>query len=252
MDNSEISGTAKMATSLVVVAAVIGLTLGIFKLAKSTANDGVAQYNNSISTVAESKFTEYDNSVLNGSQIISAWSRFDGENVALLLSTKMAKDTEDMNNPDSFQGPGTKSYKSNNEGPLPFVIKAYEKDDDRGGPGEPYTTLFSDKKDAELCFINYNAVLLGSVQSLEVMDLVDDAYIQYMGKPEASVYWDKDSWVCDFGFADKNGKVLMNKDSDNIKVTSTLEYIKPNAKFQCNLVKASTGETLGVAFEEVG
>ena len=112
--------------------------------------------------------------------------------------------------------------------------------------------MFSSRTNAELCFVNYGAVLLGSVQDIEASKLVSDDYYEYVGKQDAALYWDKDSWVSNFGFADKNGKVLVNSDTDNIKRSATLEYIKPNAKFQCNLVKANTGEILGIAFEEVG
>ena len=177
MDNSEISSTSKLAASLVVIAAVLGMSIGVFKIAKGTSSDGVTEFHKAINTVSESQFTDYDNSVLNGSQIISAWNKFDGENVA---------------------------------------------------------------------------VLLGSVQDIEASKLVSDDYYEYVGKQDAALYWDKDSWVSNFGFADKNGKVLVNSDTDNIKRSATLEYIKPNAKFQCNLVKANTGEILGIAFEEVG
>lgn len=252
MDNSEISSTSKLAASLVVIAAVLGMSIGVFKIAKGTSSDGVTEFHKAINTVSESQFTAYDNSVLNGSQIISAWNKFDGENVAILLSTRMGKDLEDNDRAESFEGPGTKRYKSDIEGPLPFVIKAYDKDKDKGEPGEPYITMFSSRTNAELCFVNYGAVLLGSVQDIEASKLVSDDYYEYVGKQDAALYWDKDSWVSNFGFADKNGKVLVNSDTDNIKRSATLEYIKPNAKFQCNLVKANTGEILGIAFEEVG
>lgn len=34
MDNSEISSTSKLAASLVVIAAVLGMSIGVFKIAK--------------------------------------------------------------------------------------------------------------------------------------------------------------------------------------------------------------------------
>ena len=85
---NEISSGAMLGIVLIALAAIIGLGFGIFAIAKGTANDGVVQMQDQLGQVSLSTFNDYDQKVVTGTQVMSAYSNFAGKPYAILVATR--------------------------------------------------------------------------------------------------------------------------------------------------------------------
>lgn len=248
----EVSGVTMFGIVLLALAVLIGLGFGVFAIAKSTANEGVTQVQDNLAQVNESIYTDYDQKVVTGTQVTSSYNTFEGKPVAVLIATQASKNIEDTDDPTAYEGAGTKELDNVTPGKLPFVIKAYQKAADKSEPGDAYTTTTSDGTEVELCFMNYNAVLLGSFQSADAVAKIDSAMQGQCGTQASSLYFDGGTWRVNAGFGSKNSKVLFNTAKSNLTKTGMMEFIPSSGKFQANLVKDATGTIMGVAFEQIG
>jgi len=83
----EISNGTMLGIVLIALAVIIALGFGIFSIAKGTANEGVAKVQTQLTNVQASEFTDYDQTVVTGTQVKSAISNFEGKAVAILVQT---------------------------------------------------------------------------------------------------------------------------------------------------------------------
>ncbi len=133
----EISSGTNLGIVLIALAAIIALGFGIFAIAKGTANEGVVQVQDNLSQVQQSVFNDYDQKIVTGTQVVSAYNNFSGKPYALLIATQ------------AFIDHGTP--KTNN-------IRAMDADG-----SDPIEVVNSDGDDnIPLVFINYNALLGGN------------------------------------------------------------------------------------------
>lgn len=86
MEN-QISNGAMLGIVLLALAVVIGLGFSIFAIARGTANEGVADLQDSLGQVAESTFTDYDQRIVTGTQVLGAYNHLAGKPYAILIST---------------------------------------------------------------------------------------------------------------------------------------------------------------------
>lgn len=248
----EVSGITTLGIVLLALAVLIGLGFGVFAIAKSTANEGVTQVQDNLTQVNESIYTDYDQKVVTGTQVVSAYNTFEGKSVAVLIATQASKNLENTGDPSAYEGAGTKELDNVTPGKLPYVMKAYQKAADKSEPGDAFLTNTSDGSEVELCFMNYNAVLLGSVMSSDAQEKIDDSIQAQCGVQASCAYFDGGTWRVNSGFASKNSKVLFNTAKANLTKTGMMEFIPSSGKFQANLVKDATGTIMGVAFEQIG
>ena len=88
----EISNGTMLGIALIALAVIIALGFGIFSIAKGTANEGVTKVQTQLTNVQASEFTDYDQTVVTGTQVKSALSNFEGKPVAILIATKAWQD----------------------------------------------------------------------------------------------------------------------------------------------------------------
>ncbi|MBR1454956.1 MAG: hypothetical protein IJ593_10010 [Lachnospiraceae bacterium] len=102
-------------------------------------------------------------------------------------------------------------------------------------------------------FINYNALLGDTVNVQGVNN--SNIYIEGTAttyKAMANIYFDKDCFRCETGFlTSANGRVQYNNIVGNLQKTGTTEYIPNGAKFECFLVKDTSGTTVGIAMRQI-
>jgi len=91
----EISNGTMLGIALIALAVIIALGFGIFSIAKGTANEGVTKVQTQLTNVQASEFTDYDQTVVTGTQVKSALSNFEGKAVAVLIATKAWQDLDD-------------------------------------------------------------------------------------------------------------------------------------------------------------
>jgi len=127
----EISRGAMLGIVLIALAAIIGLGFGIFAIAKGVANEGTTNVQDQLSQVSLATFNDFDQKVVTGTQVLSAYSNFAGKPYAILIATRSYLDgnTEGLS--------GAPVVQTNVE------IETPDDDDD----------------DVDLTFLNYNALL---------------------------------------------------------------------------------------------
>lgn len=84
----EISSGAMLGIVLIALAAIIGLGFGIFAIAKGTANEGVVNVQDTLGQVSASTFNDYDQKIVTGTQVMSAYSNFLGKPYAIVVATQ--------------------------------------------------------------------------------------------------------------------------------------------------------------------
>ena len=264
MEN-EVSGIAKLGIVLIALAVLIGLGFGIFQISKSVANDGVGDVQSELDSVSQSTFTTYDQTTITGTMASSAVSDFEGESVAVLVSTQAWNNlvyeidngttvaTIDQDDLDA-QGAGLNVAYTDNGNSTPIVWAYADK-----GLATPMTIKTSDGETVKSSFVNYNAIL-GNTQSGAAGTTAQDAtFASFSDKSGNStavymggVYFDSNCYRCTSGFATTDGgKVIFNNVTSNLSKTGRTEYIPSGAKFESYLVKDASGTTIGVAFQQV-
>lgn len=218
----EISSGAMLGIVLIALAAIIGIGFGIFSIAKGTANEGVVNVQDNLAQVSASVFTDYDQKVVTGTQVISAYNNFAGKPYAILIATQAYIDSLSSNdNPVLSGAPPVEVYS--------------------GDPGGNAT-----KEDFE--FLNYNAILAGTTQNVVDNDgkVVDTNYI------DAKIYFQDGAYIATNGFlVDTSGRIIYNSVIGNLSKPGTVEYVPSSARFQANLIKDKSGTIMGVAFRQL-
>ncbi len=90
----EISSGAMLGIVLIALAAVIGLGFGIFAIARGTANEGVVGLQDNLGQVSTSAFSDYDQKIVTGTQVMSAYNNFSGKPYAVLVCTQAFTDKQ--------------------------------------------------------------------------------------------------------------------------------------------------------------
>lgn len=232
----EISSGAMLGIVLIALAAIIGLGFGVFAIAKGTANEGVTNVQENLQAVSSSAYTDYDQKIVTGTQVVSAYNNFEGKPVSVLVATQATKDAvtdgiEDGAGVKEAYGDGSSISEV-----FPNVI-AYTDDT----LGTEFLVTDSKNNDVQLTFVNYNAVLSTG----------EDDPIPGYGTDGAPIFFDSNCWRAANGYATEGGKVVMNNISGNLSKTGMMEYVPSGSRFQSYLVKDLSGTIMGVAFEQV-
>ncbi len=83
-------GAVKMViagVTLLIVVAFISALIIIFSTSKNTANDGVVQLQSTISALNDSVYDDYDQKIVSGIQVKSAYNQMNGNPVAIIVKT---------------------------------------------------------------------------------------------------------------------------------------------------------------------
>lgn len=242
----EISNGAMLGIVLIALAAIIGLGFGVFAIAKGTANEGVTNVQENLQTVNSSAFTDYDQKIVTGTQVISAIQNFEGKNVAVLVATSSMKNAS-MDSKVSL-GAGVRQAYSPKGSKIPGVNALASKNSDTG---YLMSTSGDDDLDGadDVAFINYNALLMGTVDG-EGEDGTGKGKGDYV-ENGGSIYFDNNCFRTSKGFETENGRVLFNNITGNLSKSGMMEYISSSARFQSYIIKDDSGTVMGITFEQL-
>jgi len=274
---NEISSGAMLGIVLIALAAIIGLGFGVFAIAKNTANDGITQVQDGLASAADSVYTDYDQRIVTGTQVNSAYQNFSGKNVAVLIATTALKDKCILGNGEggdarstidtgngvkaAYEGFGLEKGEDGADGAgvIPLVLAYKDKasfDASKGDNGfiatdpvKENTAYFMDKSDGEevdlACFINYNALITGA------SGCATDAFEEATESGHTGIYFDTNCFKTDAGLATVDGRVQFNNISGNLSKVGMMEYVSSTARYQAYLLKDGSGSTImGVVFEQ--
>lgn len=220
----EISNGAMLGIVLIALAAIIGLGFGVFSIAKSTANDGVTNVQENLGAVGASSFTDYDQKIVTGTQVVSAMQSFEGKPYAILVATQATKDKSGSTAHSFDTGAGVMdAYGTKDKIPVVDAMK---------DKASPMKVKDSEGLDVNLRFIGYNALLNDK-------------------SSKTTIVFDANCWRASDGFLTDAGKIKMNGITKNVSKSGMMEYIPSGSRFQGYLVKDLSGTIMGIAFEQI-
>jgi len=225
----EISSGAMLGIVLIALAAVIGLGFGVFAIARGTANEGVANVQESLQVVSQSEFLDFDQKIITGTQVLSALQGFEGRNIAVLIETAAFRNGQ--------------TVLAGNAAPMVTSTTA-------AIPGTPIainTTLTG----VTGTFINYNAML-----SRDTAGALPPLTAAGGAKPGTAVlspplHLINGVQTALFGFATTSGVVQFNLIIGGLHQTGNAEFVAPTARFQANLIRDRSGTIMGVTFRQI-
>lgn len=226
----EISSGTMLGIVLIALAAVIGLGFGVFSIAKGVANEGTVNVQDNLASVSESAFEDYNDKIVTGTMVKSAISNFSGKSVAILVNT-------------TAMNKGVTSYKQHTAGCTVFSLD--------GVPYVNYNALFA-KGSNGMEAVKPLAVgaAVGSEGKDGTVSAAQGAQTLMNGEDDATM---KDgALIVSHAFAiDNTGKVSLDTGIGGTSRTGNCEYIAANSKFNANLIKDTSGTTIGVLFTQM-
>lgn len=239
----EISSGAMLGIVLIALAAIIGLGFGVFAIAKGTANTGVTNVQENLEGVSQSSYTDYDQTIVTGQQVKSAYQNFEGKSTAVLIATQAVKDSMSSTGVKIKDGSAGIKEKYKTVDSVPMVEAKGAKSTDASG--KAYGDLGWETSNGTAiteAYINYNALLANDQGG-------------YSGsKSNAGVpliYFDNNCYRAEHGYYTNSGKVGMNNIAGNMSKSGMIEYLPTSARFQAYLIKDASGTTMGIAFEQI-
>lgn len=212
----EISSGAMLGIVLIALAAIIGLGFGVFAIAKGTANEGVVGVQENLGAVADASFTDYDQKIVTGTQVVSAYNNFEGKTVAILIGTRSFV---------SGDAPNNSAVEYEDTTANDYTVQAFEVDGTT-----TIKMLDNANQNEDIEFINYNALLA----------------------TDAKVNSDNGKYVTSAAFNAPGGVVKFNGITGGLSKSGNSEYIPSSGRFQANLLKDSSGTIMGVVFQQIG
>ena len=232
----EISSGTMLGIVLIALAAVIGLGFGVFSIAKGVANEGTVGVQDNLGSVSESAYDDYNDKIVTGTMVKSAIANFKGKSCAILINTT-AMDKEVV------------TYK---EHKTPIVWKFSANGTWTGFDTTiPGGTAIPEPADGGHNYINYNA-LLGGFTYTPAHTGEDGATIAAASSMDGELIL-KDGIYNASGIPfslEDNGKVAFDYSTGGMSRSGNCEYLNATAKFDANLIKDSTGTTLGIVFTQ--
>ena len=230
----EISSGTMLGIVLIALAAVIGLGFGVFSIAKGVANEGTVGVQDNLGTVSESAFEDYNDKIVTGTMVKSAVTNFAGKSVAILIdTTAMNKEVKPYASHKSLQ-----CYVIGDDGKMTtgdFFAK------------EGSASNLGTSPSQEKYYVNYNA-LFGTTASTDA-------------DGKTTVTWDATGTMAlkdgvyqadgmSFAVDSTTGKVQYDNSVGGFSRTGNCEYLAATAKFDANLIKDTSGTTIGIVFTQ--
>ena len=236
----EISSGTMLGIVLIALAAVIGLGFGVFSIAKGVANEGTVGVQDNLGAVSESAFDDYNDKIVTGTMVKSAFQNFKGKSVAILINTTaMDKEVVSYNQHLEANVWFMKAGKAEVASTTSYVVKTGatmgqvpDKIDGNAG-GLKGGSAIKLATGVDHAYINYNA-LLNPWQTGASLELKDGIY---------------NAAALPFAI-DSTGKVAFDYSSGGMTRTGNCEYLNATAKFDANLIKDETGTTIGIVFTQ--
>lgn len=212
----EISSGAMLGIVLLALAAVIGLGFGIFAIAKGVANEGTVGVQDSLGSVSQQVFLDYDQKIITGTQAVSALKTFEGKPYSVLISTNAIKGNQKV----------------------------------AGAADRPDGIHFS--TDGKTVYVNYNTVLASDSGGESITTTVPSAGLAAPSSVTKPIVTLKNgAYTAANGFALDNGEVKFDKATGGIFKSGNAEYIPSSTKFQANLLKDKSGANIGIVLKQI-
>lgn len=221
----EISSGAMLGIVLIALAAVIGLGFGVFAIAKGTANEGIVGVQDSLNSVGESGFSDYNQKTVTGATVKSALTNYSGKSYAILVNT------QGLNNGQITQSAHTSV----------ITMKGQNKDAASG-----------------VGFVNFNAILSSDGTKDNMLGEAAEKGLKITtgtsitaDEPTADkIAFKSGTYLTEAGFAMEDGNIIFDTVTSSVNTSGDCLNIPDNTKFKANLIKDSAGTIKGIVFEQ--
>lgn len=210
----EISSGAMLGIVLLALAAVIGLGFGIFAIAKGVANEGTVNVQDSLGSVSDQVFLDYDQKIITGTQVVSALKTFEGKPYAVLISTKAVQNRQKIA---SVKDRPNGAYFANGGG---------------------------------INYINYNSILSTATSGTPTATIAGGT-IAPTAMTGPVVTLANGSFTAADGFALNGGDIIFDKATGGIFKSGNAEYVPSNTKFEAKLLKSPDGSNIGIVLKQI-
>ena len=87
MGDDNASGTLKLAIGLAITMIVIAIIVVAFNFARSHANNAITTMSKSTSQIEESRYTQYDGSIVTGAEVLNIINQFENDEIFVGVTT---------------------------------------------------------------------------------------------------------------------------------------------------------------------
>lgn len=236
----EISSGTMLGIVLIALAAVIGLGFGVFSIAKGVANEGTVGVQDNLGAVSESAFEDYNDKIVTGTMVKSAVTNFAGKSVGILINT-------------TAMNKGVKPYASHASIQVYKLTQGENSDfggtlTKKAGSDENIGTKLTESEisGGQGYYINYNALFGASAVMADGVTTVTPNTGATLKLKDGIYEADGISFAIDSG----SGKVQFDNSVGGFGRTGNCEYLAATAKFDANLIKDTSGTTIGIMFTQ--
>lgn len=224
MDQEISKGTWVGATILAIVA-ILGLSFAVYGIARSLVNNSSADFVQTVDSVGNSSFNDYDGTTVSGLQVRSAIDTYEGDKICILVNTAGVQQA----------WAGSTTANITNSSAISFatdVIIRQEAVDTK----YDLPVVMQGKG-----YIAYNALF----------DFYDAS-----GNPISGVALTDSKegylvWNGMFELHEDSSNLMFNTIKTNFKTTGCTEYIANGSNFNAKLIKDASGTVVGIMFTQV-
>ena len=192
----DLSASAKIGITLIILVSLLAIVLSLMSMMKNITNQGAASLQSGLDQLLETRFDDYDQQLLSGTQVKSAVKLFEGQSIGVVVVTKACQ-----------QSGATAA----------------------GG----------------YC---YGAVLSGYTSSATSLD--GDVYKMTTAITDMKGRGDT-FYTLDLAVDTNSGALTYNMNTRPMDRTGADTFVRTSAKYMAELIKDSTGTTVGICFTQM-
>lgn len=239
----EVSAGAMLGIILIALAAIIGISFGVFAIVKATSNSGSVQVADSLNRVSDSFFTDFDDHLVSGTEVKMALTQLRGRPYAILLNTSALGNAATLY--DHKQEFGMYMVFPNSAGENGKYVVNFNALLNRDGSSARLGGEFKANTKMTSTFVSIH----GNAE-----DISNPGKYIYSGNSVSDSWWTlyKNGYIESIlTFVTQDGNVVYDTDYNSIYAKGDVLYVESNSKFKSCLLKTSAGAIQGIVFEQV-
>ena len=218
MDQEISKGTWVGATILAIVA-ILGLSFAVYGIARSLVNNSSADFVQTVDSVGNSSFNDYDGTTVSGLQVRAAIDNYEGDKIAILVNTAGVQQ--------AWAGSTTGTIADN--APVSFAADKIVRQEEV--PMDYNQAIVMQGKG----YIVYNALFDYTASGTTLKDS-NEGYLIWNGM---------------FKLHTDSSNLMFNTVKANYKTTGCTEFVANGSNFNAKLIKDASGTVVGIMFTQV-
>ncbi len=232
-------------SNLTMAAAIIAIIILVFVIGKTLMNTGTNRVQKTVTALQDSDFTDFDQKVVTGTQVVSAYNTFSDSDVAVLIGTSQLIDSKGSGVStgkgitDAYGDKNSRLQTADSQGGYLKKVYVFNNDSANGitGLDGKFKVDGAINNSVDCYLINYGSLL--------------DTGAASSGSNGNKLLFREGQFYCQAGFTVENSVIQKNRIIKNFSKTGMLEYIAPTSRFNSYVVKDASGAYCGVVFIQI-